>query len=424
MSRTELKPRPLHWLALALLVISVAINYADRGNLGVAARRISLELHIPPERLGILLAAFSITYALSQVFSGRIIERWNVNWVYALGFLLWSAATGLTGLAKTFGAIFALRLLLGFSESIAYPVYSKMIAISFPDELRGIANALIDAGSKLGPALGVMLGVKMIEWFTWRGMFLIIGGASLVWLVPWCFVAGKLPSKPEREPASTEDDREPTLRQVLSCRPMWGTAIGLFGGNYIWFVFLNWLPYYFETQRHYTRDRLALFGSLPFWTIALSSLFFGYLGDAFVRRGHNAGRVRQLFVCVGLLGCSLFILPAIAVQSATLANVLLLLASVLLGIWSSSNWALTQHLAGPRGAGKWTGIQNCFGNFSGVAGQLLSGYALQTTNSFFAAFAIAGAISLTGVLGYWLVVGRPKEELWEGDPTNMRPMTA
>ncbi len=417
MNRATPQPRFFHWFALILLVISVCINYADRGNLGVAAKSISGELHLAPDQLGYLLAAFSLTYALAQIFSGNLLEHWNINWAYAGAFLLWSAATGLTGLVHTFAAILVLRLLLGLAESIAYPAYSKMIVISFPEQVRGTANALIDAGSKLGPAIGVVLGVKMIEWFSWRGMFVIIGGVSLLWLIPWCLIANRLPQRiPADSPGS---QKSPTLREIASQRALWGSSLGLFGGNYTWFVFLNWLPYYFESQRHYTRDRLALFGSLPFWTVAASSLFFGYLADVLIRRGWHAGRVRQTFVCLGLLGCCALMLPAVVVVDATLANTLLLLASASLGAWSSNHWALSQFLAGPCAATKWTGVQNGMGNFAGVLGQVVSGYALQATHSFFAAFAIAGTILFAGVIGYWFVVGYPREHSWTtGQSTN------
>ncbi|MDQ2843093.1 MAG: MFS transporter, partial [Acidobacteriota bacterium] len=279
---------------------------------------------------------------------------------------------------------------------------------------RGTANALIDAGSKVGPALGVLLGVKMIGWFTWRGMFLVMGGASLLWLLPWCLIAAKLPSHPPRNEAASPVQM-PSLRQILSERALWGSALGLFGGNYTWFVFLNWLPYYFETERHYTHDKLAIFSSLPFWTVALTSLIFGILADFFIRRGRDAGHVRQWFVCLGLLGCCGFMLPAVVVANPATANTMLLLAAGFMGAWSSNNWALTQLLAGPRAAGKWTGVQNTFGNFAGVVGQIASGYSLQITHSFFAAFAIAGAILLLGVFGYAVIIRHPREIIWETD---------
>lgn len=421
MPAAVLKPRSIHWVALALLFVSICINYADRGNLGVAARSLETELHLSKDQLGILLSAFSITYALSQLAAGKLIDRWNVNWVYALAFLLWSGATGLTGLAGGFVSIFVLRLLLGASESVAYPSYSKMICISFPEQLRGTANALIDAGSKIGPALGVLLGVKMLEWFSWRGMFLIIGAVSLLWLLPWSVIVPKLPSRHVTHAGSPAVT--PSTGEILSKRALWGTALGLFGGNYTWFFFLNWLPYYLQTERHYTEDRLAIVGSMPFWAVAVSSMLFGMLADWFIRRGSDPGRVRQQFVCWGMLGCCALMLPAVLVSGQALANFFLISAFISLGAWSSNNWALTQLLAGPQAAGKWTGIQNCMGNFAGILGPAISGYALQATHSFFAAFAIACGVLVLGVLGYWIVVGCPAELSWKLKETDRRSVT-
>lgn len=401
-------PTALQWTALALLVVSVAINYVDRGNLGVAAKSIQTDLHYSPKYLGLLLGGFFWTYSLCQILAGKLIDRWNVNWVYAAGFLLWSGATALTGLASSFVVIFSLRLILGMGESVAYPAYSKIIANNFPEQLRGTANALIDTGSKVGPAIGVMLGVKMLQWFTWRGMFLVIGAVSLLWLVPWCVAASNIQVRATMK----EDGWTPTYRELMGRRSVWGTVLGLFGGNYAWYFYLTWLPYYFETERHYTADRLALLGSLPFWAVAFASMLFGLLADFIIRRGGNAGRVRQVFVSLGLLGCCGFMLPAVLVKDDLAANVLLILASVAMGGFSSNHWAFTQYLSGARAAGKWTGFENCLANSSGVIAPWVTGWVLGRTHSFFAAFAIACGVLFAGVLGYWVVVGRPHEENW------------
>jgi ACS family D-galactonate transporter-like MFS transporter len=407
------RPSTLHWTALALLVISVCINYVDRGNLGVAARSIESDLHFRPEYLGILLGGFFWTYSLFQIAAGKIIDRWNVNWVYAAGFLIWSVATGLTGLASAFWIIFCLRLVLGAGESVAYPAYSKIIATTFPEQLRGTANALIDAGSKAGPALGVLIGVKMIGWFSWRYMFVAIGAASLLWLIPWCFIVPKLAVKRLAKISAWG----PPYREIVVQRPLWGTVLGLFGGNYTWYLFLTWLPYYLERDRHYTHDRLAVIASLPFWGVAAASMVFGLLADAIIRRGHEAGRVRQIFVSSGLLGCCAFLLPAVLVRQATVSTALLLLACVSMGAFSSNHWALTQHIAGAEAAGKWTGFQNCMGNFAGVIAPYVSGFTLQRTHSFLPAFAIACAVLLLGVFGYWFVIGIPKQVSWRASMT-------
>ena len=84
-------------LVLVLLAISVFINYVDRGNLSIAAPLLKGELGISASQLGVLLSAFFWTYALLQLFSGWLVDRLNVNWVFAGGFFLWSAATAATG---------------------------------------------------------------------------------------------------------------------------------------------------------------------------------------------------------------------------------------------------------------------------------------------------------------------------------------
>lgn len=415
MPTDQLRPTRLQWLALALLVISVCINYVDRGNLGVAAKSIEADLHFPPQQLGLLLGSIFWTYSLGQLVAGKLIDRWNVNWVYAAGFLVWSAATGLTGLANSFTAFFLLRLLLGAGESIAYPSYSKIIATGFPEQLRGTANALIDCGSKVGPALGVLLGVKMINALSWRYMFVFIGGASLLWLLPWCLLVPKLPLRRVVEASQWA----PPYLALIKERRVWGTVLGLFGGNYTWYFFLTWLPYYFESERHYTKDRLAFFASLPFWSVSIASILFGLAADALIRRGYHAGRVRQAFVSLGLLGCCVFIIPAILVKEDWLCNTLFALASVCMAGFSSNHWAFSQTLAGPEAAGKWTGFENCLGNFAGVIAPWVTGLTLNRTHSFLAAVLVASGVLLLGVLGFSLVVGTPNQVLWHPDPLTL-----
>ncbi len=412
------RPTSLQWFALALLTISVGINYLDRGNLSVALSSIEREVHLTKDQLGLLGTAFFVTYAFLQIVAGQLIDRFNVNWVYAAGFFLWSGVTALTGLARpleigslsldAFAVLFILRLFLGAGESVAYPAYGKILASSFPESVRGTANAAIDAGSKIGPAIGVMLGIALVNRLTWRGMFLAIGSVSLIWLIPWCFVAPRL--KVHQELASIPP---PSYKEILSARPFWGTVLGLFGGNYTWYFFLTWLPYYFENERHYDKQHLAFFSSLPFWGVGTSAMIAGMVADAIIRRGKTRPvRVRQSTVCLGLLGCCAFMLPAVLIQNEKLALACLMVACLMLGLWSSNHWALTQSLSGAPAAGRWTAAQNCMGNFAGIAAPWITGSILQATHQFFLAFAVACLALLLSATGYWLIVGKSNEIRW------------
>lgn len=409
--------RSLHWVVLALLSVSVAINYVDRGNLSVALSSIEKEIHLGQDQLGVLGTAFFVSYSFLQIFAGKLIDRFNVIWVYALGYLLWSGATALTGLVhgfefvgftvSSFTVLFTLRLLLGVGESVAFPCYSKILAGSFPEGLRGTANASIDCCTKIGPAVGIMLGVDLVSRYGWRMMFIAIGAVSLAWLLPWCTFAPHL-----RLQQSVSHIPPPGYREILSKRPFWGTVIGLFGANYTWYFFLTWLPYYFEKERHYSSDRLAFFGSLPFWGVGISSICAGIIADAIIRRGRNAVRVRQATVSLGLIGCCFLMLPAVAIRNETLSLSLLMAACLCFGLFSSNHFALVQALSGPEAAGRWTGVQNGLGNCAGIVAPWVTGAILGATHSFFLAFATACAVLLVGVTGYWLIIGKNGRVEW------------
>jgi MFS transporter, ACS family, D-galactonate transporter len=417
MSATQLKPSRFHWFALTLLIISVGINYLDRGNIAVALSSIQREIHLDDRQLGLLGTAFFLTYSLAQVAAGKLIDRFNVNWVYAAGYLLWSGATLFTGFTRdlhvfgfafsSFAMLFTLRLILGMGESVAYPSYSKIICGCFPEGLRGTANAAVDAGSKIGPALGVMLGVELVHWLNWRGMFIAIGALSLLWLLPWCFIAPRLKLRQQFSPV-----KAPSYREIVRSRPFWGTVLGLFGANYTWYLLLTWLPYYFEKDRHYAHNRLALFSSLPFWGVAGASMLLGLLADVLIRRGKVAARVRQATVTLGLVGCCVFMLPGVMIRNEAASLTLLIVACICLGGFSSNHWALTQTLAGPEAAGKWTGLENCLGNFAGVAAPWATGSILAKTQSFTLAFAPSCAVLLVGITGYWFVIGKATRVHW------------
>lgn len=397
------------WFALILLVISICINYIDRGNLSVAGPDVSREFGADPAQMGMLFSAFFAPYALFQIFSGWLIERYNVNWLYALGFLLWSGATALTGLATGFAMLFALRLVLGLAESVAYPCYSKIIANGFPEEQRGVANSLIDWGSKMGQALGVVLCGLLLTNYGWRNMFLLIGGVSMIWLIPWIWVA----MNQKMATADGPVNKPPSMLEIVSKRSAWGTFIGLFCYNYMAYFLITWLPSYLRTERHYTKEMITTLGSLPFFAIGISSLLCGSLSDLLIRRGNSPTRVRKAFLVTGLT-MSTLVLAASLVEDQTISMGILIAGCISMGIASSNIWALTQRLSGKGAAAQWTGLQNGFGNLAGVIAPWLTGWMVHTTGSFFSAFVVAAGIVILGALAYLWIVGDVEEIQWSG----------
>jgi len=379
------------WRILALLVISGFLNYVDRANLSVGATNIQAELHFSDYHLGMLLSAFFWTYATFQLFviAGWLVDRFNVCWVLAAGFLIWSGATAITGVATVFGVMFALRLLLGMGESVAYPSYSRILANNFPEHHRGFANALIDAGTKGGPALGTLLGGLLMARYGWRAFFLALGAGSLLWLIPWLYWMPRGKGVGARE----DPGGVPSIGAIIRQRPVWFTALGLFCSNYFWYFLITWLPPYLEKERHFPKTKMAIFGSLSFLAISLSSVASGWYSDRWIARGGTPTRVRKTLAGLGLT-LSTIILPVAVVRDERVSMALLMLACLSFGMYTSNVFAITQTLAGPRAAGKWTGLQNGVGNLAGVAAPWFTGWVVQKTGEFYLAFLVAAAIVL------------------------------
>jgi len=83
-----------------------------------------------------------------------------------------------------------------------------------------------------------------------------------------------------------------------------------------------------------------------------------------------------------------------------------------------------QTLAGPEAAGKWTGMENCLGNFAGITAPWLTGSILDRTHSFLLAFAVSCLMLLVGVVGYWFVVGTTRRVRWSTEPESEQAVTA
>jgi MFS family permease len=392
---------------LALLFVSVWVNYMDRGNLGVAAPNILRDLHLPATKMGILLSAFFWTYALFQVISGWLVDRLDVKRVYAIAYLIWSCATISTGLVTGFRSLLMMRFLLGLGESAAYPAYSKILS-AFPEKQRGFANAAIDFGTKAGPALGVLLGL-LIPRLGWRFFFVSIGTASLLWLIPW------LRWGPDGIADGVKGRRGPGLLVIASNRTAWGTFLGLFCFNYTFYFLLTWLPSYLVMERRFSMDAMAVYGALPFCATAAASLACGWLSDRLIARGLAVSLVRKSFAISGLLICAAN-LPAVLVGENAAAMVFLVFAFVGIGMFTSNVWAITQTLAGVDAAGKWTGLQNAIGNMGGVAAPIVTGLLVDRLGSFQMAFLAAAAMLVVAAATYGWMVGRVEPILWPVKP--------
>jgi sugar phosphate permease len=199
--------------------------------------------------------------------------------------------------------------------------------------------------------------------------------------------------------------------QILAKRDAWGTFLGNFSCNYAYYFLLTWLPSYLVNERHVSVRKMAVLGSLPFVASAATSIFGGWSSDRWIQRGASPTHVRKMFVVSGLL-LSTLMLPSAVVSDLTVSMGLLVAAYCAFGLFSSNHWAITQTLAGPTAAGKWTGLQNFCANCAGVTAPYITGLIVSKTGSYYMAFLSASVILVVGALSYLLIVGKVEPIAW------------
>jgi len=383
---------------LVLLMLAMCINFFDRVSLSVAAPVLAPELHISTLSLGVLLSSFFWTYSICQIGSGWLVDRVEARSAYAIAFALWSAATLGMAFASSFHWLLTMLLVLGVCESFAYPMTSHIIASTFSEEKRGLANSLVDLGARLGPAAGTLGGGLLIAHVGWRGLVAICGAGGALWIIPWLLWVPRIRTSEEKSAHQVV-----SWKRLFTKQAVWGTIGGICGANYAWYFLLTWLPSYLVKERHFSMTSLAGFGSFPYLFMAISSVSSGALSDYLIRRGYPPIRVRKTFLSIGL-GITALLLPIVLSPNMTLSLAGLYLSCFGFGIYASNLFSLTQALAGVQAAGRWTGAQNCFGNIVGIASGVCTGWLVQHTGNFVIAFIVASCTCLLGAASFWLLV--------------------
>jgi MFS family permease len=238
-------------------------------------------------------------------------------------------------------------------------------------------------------------------------VFIDIGLISLLWLPAWARW------KPKGKAAFHSAAASPGFAEVLRQRSFWGASGGHFGNNYQLYFMVTWLPYYLVHERHLALSTMAKTAGVYYLLEAVSSTTTGWVADVWIRNGYSPTVVRKAAMAIG---CTL---AAVGMMGCALAGShsylgWLMLAGVGSGALGSGNFAFSQTLAGPEGAGKWTGLQNGMANFAGVVAPALSGFMVDRTGSFLAPFAIVAGILMAGACAWVFLVGKVEPVRWKG----------
>jgi MFS family permease len=237
--------------ALALLLVINLFNYIDRQMLAAVVPKIEAEFHKSKGELGLLLSMFLISYTVAAPIFGWLGDRYSRWKLIAVGVVLWSLASGGTGLATTFAVLMFTRGLIGVGEAAYGPAAPSLISDLFPVDRRGGVLAWFYMAIPVGSALGYVLGGAMSDTaLGWRWAFyLVVPPGVLLGLL--CLMM----PEPKRGAADAGEHRLPTLRdtKILFRIPSYVlNTLGMTAMTFSLGAIAAWMPtYLYEREGTY-----------------------------------------------------------------------------------------------------------------------------------------------------------------------------
>ncbi|HWK47983.1 MAG TPA: MFS transporter [Stellaceae bacterium] len=406
-------------LSLALLVLSGIVNYMDRGTLSVANQTIRAELGVSLGQMGLLLSAFSWSYALAQLPVGGLVDRVGPRKLLGLGLVVWSLAQAAGGLVSSFGQFIASRVVLGVGEAPQFPAAARVVSNWFPLRARGTPTGIFNSASPLGTALAPLLLTLLMVYLDWRWMFLLMGLAGLVVAVIWLALY-RDPSASRLTAAEmaylAEDDAAPAdaaerltfadWGRLFRHTTTWGMILGFFGSVYLNWVYLTWLPGYLTLERHMSLVRTGFAASVPFLCGFIGCLVAGWFSDRLTRGSDAPVGSRKKPVVLAMIGMAVFTVPAALVEDNTVALACISVVIFLANAASACSWTLVTAVAPPNRVASLGSLQNFGGFLGGALAPILTGYIAEAT-SFVPALLTGAAIAFLGAMSYLFLVREP-----------------
>jgi MFS transporter, ACS family, D-galactonate transporter len=402
------KPDHLRWWILGLLVLAMVISYIDRGNISMVAPLITDLFNLSPEKKGYIFSAFLFGYALMQIPSGMIVDRLGLKWTYAVAFFVWCFTAAAFGLATAFWHFILVQIMLGMWESIAGPAGNLYISKHFREDERGFASGLLVSGSKVGPAVGMIIAGVLIAGFGWRMLFILCGLIPLIWIIPWLLLNSRQERNDTRKEVSHSKHSNTAivpLSVLIKYKATWGIFLGYFFYGYVWFMYISWLPSYLYEILGFSIQKTGWWAGFAYGCLALVVVFAGLIADILIRNGKSPTRVRKGFILAGFsLGTLILLVPFI--HDPTYAIIILIITISGMGLATANTWAITQSVSPPNTIGTLAGIQNFGATLGGFIAPISTGFLIKITHTYTSAFILAGFAMLAGIFSYIYLIGK------------------
>ncbi|HKB04013.1 MAG TPA: MFS transporter [Gemmataceae bacterium] len=376
-----LRPTNVRYVVLFALCLAAGLAYIHRGCLSVVESTARADLGLSPRDMGWAIGSFFWAYALFQIPTGLLVDRWgprrSLTLFGLLGAVTVAMSAGTLGVdaATGFAILLVARVLMGIAQAGLFPASTRALSVWIPLRRRAFAAGTLQACMSLGGAVGAFITAQLLGIVYWPWVFVIYAVPGLAWSA-WFFAWYR--DRPDDHRGTNSAERallqpEPTaagsspgsasLAVLLTFPVICLCAQQVFraGANVFWFT---WCPTYLQNAHGLSPRAAGSLTSLPIIGVVVGCIVGGWIADRVLvhtgsRRLSRAGTAVTACGLGALLFGLTFLIPE---GQAALGVAVLSLAAIVVSCSNCCGYSAAMDLGG-RNLATVFGAMNMYGNF-------------------------------------------------------------
>jgi len=397
------------WGIVSLLILDYIIMFLARSCMSMAGPSLMKEFSWSATQFGWVQTAFFIGYAITMIPAGALADKFGAGRVLVVGSIWYALFTLLTPFSSTLAVIMMIRILVGIGQGVIVPSDFSMLSRWVPKKESGLACGFVQFGCPFGIGLSMIITVWVIQNYGWKNVFYIFSILPVIWCFIWMKFGSDTPDQDKRitdaekvyinsdKPKQIEND-EPDLTKsdIFRTPSIWCISLSYFCTNYVFFLFMTWLPSYFSIGRGLNLQASAVYSMLPYAVALFAYPLGGYLADKVSGKiGQNWGR--RMFIIAGLIIAGGLLILASKASSTGMAVGLISLSNGFICLTMGSFFSIPIVFS-QKNTGIIVGINGFFGTASGILAPILSGVIIDLFGDYDMALYVGAIIALIGAV--------------------------
>ena len=377
------------WVVVVLLFFATTINYLDRQLIGLLKPILEKEFNWSETDFARIIMAFTASYAIGLLISGRLIDKIGSRIGYAVFIVIWSIAGMLHAFARSAFGFGIARLGLGLGEAGNFPAAMKSVAEWFPKKERALATGLFNAGTSIGVVVSLLIVPLILQFAGWQEVFIITGALGFVWLIFW-WKYYEIPEKQKRLSSeelqyikagevSLLENEQKTVKWfgLFKHRQTWAYITGKGLIDPIYWFFLFWLPSYFASTFQLDLKKPSLELMIIYTATTVGSIFGGYFSSYLVKKGWKVLAARKTALLIFAL-LELSVIMAQFANNAWIAVALLSIAVAAHQAWAANVFTMASDMFPNKVVSSVVGIGGMAGAIGGILFPIFIGFILDS----------------------------------------------